>query len=884
MEAISHGRTGADSRAAASAKDHGGTSGSGTSGSSPSETSHSGTSPSETSPSGASPGELLLAGVEEYRLGRLKEALEPLAEAHKGFVATDQPGDAVEALLALARVERELGLLDQAAERSDEALALARSLGESVAEADALNLKAAVLGARGDYIGALEHLENGLALAQRAGAEERQANILSNIGGLHTQLGDHPRALECLQSAYQLIRKAAPGTKSEAVNLIGLGRLYYELGDNEAVRRYFTQAREVGRQANDALIELASLNLMANLSCRLERWTEALELFGEALDMVRRLGIRHYEVDNLDGIGQVHTALGQHEQATASYGRALELAQEIEDREGEIDALVNLGRVSLAVDRTEEAIELLHRSLELAGRIDRKRSMFEAHELLAVGYERRGELSLALHHQREYHRVEKAVFNQENEQRSGRLAMQFELERARHEVEAYQLEVVQQAREEAEGRVRAQTLELEEAQREIVTRLAVAAEYRDDETGEHTWRVARYTAAIARTLGWPEDEVQLLSSAARLHDLGKIGIPDSVLMKPEKLSISEFETICSHTVIGARILEGAKSGVLRLAQEIALAHHERWDGKGYPLGLEGEEIPLSARIVATADVLDALTHERPYKRAWSPGEALAEIARNSGHQFDPTVVAACLEAFSGTEALFLVPEAYAGESSRLVDRRDARSGELSPAGLGRRFDEILADRTKELERARREAELSARRLHAMAYSDPLTGLANRRAFEQDLAVEVVRARRHDDSLAVLTLDLDALKTINDTEGHERGDVLLTRFAAAVEAELRERGRVYRIGGDEFAAILLHVEPADSAALLARVADAVERVRCDGFPRVNTSAGIALLPDDAASPAELMRLSDQRMYRDKLRHRTKALARTSRPAKVERQTS
>lgn len=830
------------------------------------------------------PSELLRTGVEEYRLGRLKEALEPLAEAHRGFKDNDQPADAVEALLALARAERELGLLDQAAERSDEALALARSLGETSAEADALNLKAAVLGARGDYIEALEHLEKGLTLAQRAGAEERQANILSNIGGLHTQLGDHPRALECLQSAYQLIRKAAPGTKSEAVNLIGLGRLYYELGDNEAVRRYFTQAREVGRQADDALIELASLNLMANLSCRLERWAEALELFDEALDMVRRLGIRHYEVDNLDGIGQVYSALGQHEQATASYRRALELAQEIEDKEGEIDALVNLGRQALALDRIDEAIALLHRTLELAGRIDRKRSMFEAHELLAVGYERRGELSLALHHQREFHRVEKAVFNQENEQRSGRLAMQFELERARQEAEAYQLEVVQQAREEAEGRVRAQTLELEEAQREIVTRLAVAAEYRDDETGEHTWRVARYTAAIARTLGWPAEEVQLLSSAARLHDLGKIGIPDSILMKPEKLNISEFETICSHTVIGARILERAKSRVLRLAQEIALAHHERWDGKGYPLGLEGDEIPLSARIVATADVLDALTQERPYKRAWPPGEALAEINRNSGHQFDPQVVAACLEVFSGTEAPFLMPEPHAGERPRPVDTHGAKDSELSPASLGRRFDEILADRTRELERARREAELAARRLHAMAYSDPLTGLANRRAFEQDLAVEVVRARRHEDCLAVLTLDLDALKTINDTEGHERGDVLLTRFAGAIEAELREKGRVYRIGGDEFAAILLHVDPADSSALLAAVTRAVEKVRRDGFPRVNTSAGIALLPEDAATPADLMRLSDQRMYSDKLRHRSTAIARTSRPVEGERQAS
>jgi diguanylate cyclase (GGDEF)-like protein len=820
--------------------------------------------------------ELLQAGVSEYRNGRLKEALEPLAEAHRRFIDDDQPEHAVEALLALARAERELGLLDRAEERADAALALARSLGEPGAEADALNLKAAVLGARGDYIAGLEHLEKGLAIAKQAGELERQANLLSNIGGLHTQLGDHPRALESLQAAHQLVRQAAPGTKSEAVSLIGLGRLYYDMGDFNAVKRYFTEARKVGRQANDALVELASLNLLANLQCRSERWSEALKLFEEALKLVRRLGIRHFEVDNLDGLGQVFAALGRHEEATASFDEALDLARQIDDREGEIDALVNLGRQALATDDSERAQELLHRSLELSAAIDRKRSKFEAHELLATVYERQDRFDLALRHQREFHRVEKEVFNQESEQRSSRLAVQFELERARHQVEAFQLEVAQQAREEAEARVRSQTLELQEAQSEIVTRLAVAAEYRDDETGEHTWRVARFTAAITRALGWPEDQVQLLSSAARLHDLGKIGIPDAVLMKPGKLDAEEFEIVSSHTLIGARILEGAKSSVLRLAQEIALAHHERWDGKGYPLGLAGEQIPISARIVAAADVLDALTHERPYKRAWPAAEALAELARGAGHQFDPQVVSACIEAFSTDDYSALADEAPVASADQ-AEGAGSDQGRGATGGLGSRFSEILADRTRELERARREAELAAKRLHEMAYSDPLTGLANRRAFEQDLAVEVVRAGRHDDTLAVLALDLDALKAVNDSEGHDRGDVLLIRFAAAVEEKLREIGRLYRVGGDEFAAILLHVQASDSEEILRQVERAVMEVREQGFPMITTSVGMALLPDDGATPAELVRLSDKRMYEDKERRRSRGRLRHSLPA-------
>jgi diguanylate cyclase (GGDEF)-like protein len=818
--------------------------------------------------------EMLELGLTEYRQGKPKDSLRPLREAYRGFVQADQPTETVEALLALGRAERELGQLDQAALRFDEALSLARELADPLSEADALNLKAGLLGARGDYISALEHLERGLGLARQVGAPEREANMLMNLGGLHTQLGDHPRALELLQTAYKLVRQSAPGSQSEAISLMGLGRLCYEMGDYDAVLRYFSEAREVGRLAEDSLVELTSLNQLANLFCKVERWDEALRLFAEALELVRSLGIRHYEVDNLDGLGQVYAALGQEEQAMRMFQEALELAREIDDREGEIDALVNLGREQLRVGKTSEGLELLHLGLELAGRNERKRSIFEAHELLAVGYEALGDTARALFHQREFHRVEKAVFNQESEQRSSRIAAQFELDRARHEVEAYRLEVAQQAREEAEARIRAQTLELEEAQSEIVNRLAIAAEYRDDQTGEHTLRVATYAAAIARALGWPEQQVRLLSSAARLHDLGKIGVPDSILMKPEKLSAAEFETVRSHTLIGARILEGAQSSVLRLAQEIALAHHERWDGKGYPLGLEREQIPISARIVAAADVLDALSHERPYKRAWPPAEALAEIERNSGRQFDPQVAAACLAAFSGQGAP-LLNGALPGDAGAKTDSSERRNGSaLPPEGLGKRFNEILAGRTRELEKARREAELAARRLQAMAYSDPLTGLANRRAFEQDLASEVVRARRSGDTVAVLTLDLDSLKCVNDTEGHERGDALLVKFALTVRGQLSRFGRLYRVGGDEFTAILLHLTPADSDEVLAQVQGAVELVRSQGFPLVATSAGLAVLPHEAASPAELVRLSDQRMYRDKAAGRSqRSLLRT-----------
>jgi putative two-component system response regulator len=188
-----------------------------------------------------------------------------------------------------------------------------------------------------------------------------------------------------------------------------------------------------------------------------------------------------------------------------------------------------------------------------------------------------------------------------------------------------------------EDRVQDRTRELEESYIETFERLALAAEFRDDDTGEHTLRVGRMAAAIAQELDMPADKVELLRRAAGLHDVGKIGIPDLILLAPRKLTVEEFEVVKTHTAIGAKILSGSRSPLLSMAEEIAWSHHERWDGSGYG-GLGGDEIPLYGRITTVADVFDALTHKRPYKEAWPIDEAIAEINGARGEQFDPRVV------------------------------------------------------------------------------------------------------------------------------------------------------------------------------------------------------------------------------------------------------
>jgi putative two-component system response regulator len=197
------------------------------------------------------------------------------------------------------------------------------------------------------------------------------------------------------------------------------------------------------------------------------------------------------------------------------------------------------------------------------------------------------------------------------------------------------------------------TGELEQAELELLDRLARAAEYRDDDTGEHAQRVGRLATRIASELGLPAQAVELIWRAAALHDVGKIGIADDILLKPGKLTPEEMEAMRRHVTIGADILTGGSSRYLRVAERIALTHHEWWDGNGY-LGLCGEEIPIEGRIVAVADVYDALTHERPYKAAWRVPDAVAHIVGLQGRQFDPAVIAAFLRVLAadgvGTES------------------------------------------------------------------------------------------------------------------------------------------------------------------------------------------------------------------------------------------
>ncbi|WP_320044700.1 two-component system response regulator [uncultured Desulfobacter sp.] len=198
-------------------------------------------------------------------------------------------------------------------------------------------------------------------------------------------------------------------------------------------------------------------------------------------------------------------------------------------------------------------------------------------------------------------------------------------------------------------------LRIKESSLETIHILSKAAEYRDEDTGSHIYRMGNYSAAIAGKMGLSEKIVESILYAAPMHDVGKIGIPDSILLKPGALTADEFNIMKQHTLIGAKILENSKTEYIRLGEVIALTHHEWWNGRGYPSGLKEREIPLEGRIVAVADVFDALTTKRPYKEPFSLDDSFRIIEENRGRQFDPEVMDAF---FSIQDEILKIREKY----------------------------------------------------------------------------------------------------------------------------------------------------------------------------------------------------------------------------------
>jgi HD-GYP domain-containing protein (c-di-GMP phosphodiesterase class II) len=574
------------------------------------------------------------------RIGTLEQAKPLLLEAVEQF---RQCSDArqVDGQTELAELLRDLGQLEQAAALLDQTLEMVRQTTNQPAEAAVLNISASVYIMMGEPTEARERLERVLQLHRELGNRRGEAIAMINLGNVLNDMGDFSNSLEGLIQAYQIIKTLnEPNIESKC--LINIGETHLLLEQPAQAIGFFEQAITLSQLQQHAFNEILGLIKLAEANNALKKHAKAKELLLTCLEQARQANQHYLETSILASLGETHLALSEINEAQVYYNQALNQAKTSNDSEAHFDALIGLGQTALVLKQATQAAAHFRRALEQAKRSEQKRDTASAHRHLSDAYELAQNPAQALEHFKAHHELEREILNEDTTRKTKNMSLQLDLERSRHEAETYRLrtQVFEEANTMLEEKVLERTRELEEARIEVVMRLAVAAEYRDDHTGQHTFRVGHTSALIARALGVADDEVETLRMAARLHDIGKIGIPDLIMLKPAKLSFDEFERIKTHTTIGAQILSGGKTPLLKMAETIALTHHERWDGLGYPRGLVSENISLFGRIVSIADVYDALTSERPYKQAWSAEQARAEIEAKAGTQFDPNVVAA----------------------------------------------------------------------------------------------------------------------------------------------------------------------------------------------------------------------------------------------------
>lgn len=640
-------------------------------------------------------GALLLLGRAQQANALLPEARATLLTTTSAAQTLRLPDLEAQARTHLGKVLVELGELTEAAETLEQALALtAQTLSALSVRAAALNHLAVVRHQQGQVSEALSLLHRALDLREQEGNVTGQVQCLTNIGSIQMWLGQYREAIQTLTAAYQLYQTCPADLKLETPILHNLAHVHNANGDNRlAVDLMRTAHASALASGNPGMQAMASLNLGLFL---LEDGDpeQARESLHWALELSRSTGHQVIEMHALDSLGTLYLQVNALDAAQDAIQAALHLAVTSGAKQAELEARLQLGKLLLRQGHLAAARQELDCSLQQAREVQSLKEEGAVHEVLSDLHQRAGQAELALEHNRATLRIERELFNAERDRLTRNLSLQFEVTRARHDVELYKVrtDVEREGREAAERLVQARTTELAQAQHEIVTRLAMAAEYRDDTTGEHTRRVGRAAALIALALGWSPQQAGLLGVAARLHDVGKIGIPDRVLLKAGKLTAGEYAQMQRHTIIGARILSGGQSELLQMAEAIACTHHERWDGAGYPAGLAAQQIPLVGRIVAVADVFDALTQPRPYKAAWTTAQAAEELRRQKGRQFDPAVVDAALPVLTQPDVLAMDSE----DELAALTQEDATQ-------VLTMFEQLLMERTQELDQAQQAA-------------------------------------------------------------------------------------------------------------------------------------------------------------------------------------
>jgi response regulator RpfG family c-di-GMP phosphodiesterase len=522
-----------------------------------------------------------------------------------------------------------------------QARVLARSQGDEAGEAEAFYRLASLAYYGGQADEAFGVAVDARDLARKCGAVVVEVWALNLMGIVHFNAGNHSEALACCLRGLEQYRTT--DHRVDEGNLLNtIATIHHSLGDTDRAIVTYEAALSANRQLDRPDFDAITLANMAQLRAERREFFLAVSLGESALELSRQHA-PGFMPEVLANLGEAYASLSDPQRADQCFKEALQILDERAQRgndvnpTGVISVRIARGKAAIAEGDLVRAEEDLLIALEVAKRADLRPSELTAHELLAKVYRKLGRFEEALTHQEARFELHQDLFNQGTDLRIKTLQIAHDTEHARQQAEILRLRT-----SELEALVRGRTHDLEEYQLEAFQRLAVLAEFRDTDTGEHTVRVGDLSAEIAHELNEEPAWCEQLRLAARLHDIGKVAVPDAILLKAGPLTVEEFEIMKTHTTIGAQILSGSASELIQLGAVVALNHHERWDGTGYPGGLQGTDIPRSGRIVTVADVFDALTSVRVYKHAWSQADAVAYIVGARGTQFEPEVVDAFL--------------------------------------------------------------------------------------------------------------------------------------------------------------------------------------------------------------------------------------------------
>jgi putative two-component system response regulator len=483
----------------------------------------------------------------------------------------------------------------------------------------------------GQTFTAIDPANDAVELATRAGNRALLRKALTLAGMVYADTGNVSKAIECYANALDLSHQLQD-TEAECAVWVNLGTaLFYGAQYRDAIACLEHVIKLAGSKPSHQRFRSSAFSNIALCCLHLEDFSRGLKAIEiciresaephSAAELVSRVLREVYytrlllETNSIDKAGE-RSALSRRYAERSRSARA-EIAASTAEGLYEVHA----GRVDVGISRLTSTLE----------KARLMRSMLrEVLAALVKAYEIVGQPERALVYLRE---MMEAL--RQTQQANALKHVALHLEQLGRDLSGEAHVTTRLQRQEAALKGKIAQQELFKSQIEMLERLAVTAELRDDSTGEHSYRVGKLAALLAQEFGCDEDTCFMVELAARLHDIGKIGVPDAILLKPDKLNDSERQIMRTHTTVGAELLSKSNIPHMQMAEEIARYHHEWWDGSGYPGNLSGSAIPLAARITSLADVFDALTHERPYKKAWPIDAALDEIARLKGRQFDP---------------------------------------------------------------------------------------------------------------------------------------------------------------------------------------------------------------------------------------------------------